>query len=113
MGPSDINRLDVFWPLSPIHTGCEAMRCNVQTQIEYFLLSMPWECSHWMQATSKELPANLRARIQTRTVPMVNVTSEDRKTLFMMTTSVDWAQGPSIGKSPSGADFATAALSGA
>ncbi len=25
-----------------------------------------WECSHWMQSTSTELPANLRDRVQCR-----------------------------------------------
>ncbi len=44
----------------PIHTGRE---------VQAYLLanrncSCEWECSHWTQVTSTELPTNLRARVQ-------------------------------------------------
>ena len=41
-----------------IHTGRDAMRKHKWN------LLLPMGCSHWMQATSRELPANLHARVQ-------------------------------------------------
>ena len=44
------------WP-NPNWTLREVMRCDAHAQMEPSVVE--WECSHWMQATSKELPANL------------------------------------------------------
>ena len=38
--------------------------CTGQIQANGTCCCCEWECSHWMQTPSEELPANLRARVQ-------------------------------------------------